>query len=137
MAIKVKDRIKPDAFSVAVFVMICILMVTRIFLLKVIKNEGLGILASPMNLFMVCYGVFVFAIERAISAVIKLYEKKKQFINAMDVARKARTIGFAAGVIVSGIILIFSFSVSEKLFGSRIGFLAFIATSVAIIFISC
>ena len=137
MAIKSKDRIKPDTFSVAVFVMICILMVTRIFLLKVIKNEGLGIFASPMDLFMVCYGVFVFAIERAISAVIKLYEKKKQFINAMDVARKARTIGFAAGVIVSGIILIFSFSVSEKLFGSRIGFLAFIATSAAIIFISC
>ena len=110
MAIKVKDRIKPDTFSIVLFLMISILMVTRIFLLRIIKNEGLGIFASPMDLFMICYGVFVFALEHAICAAIRLYEKKKQFINAMDTARKARTISFAAGIIVSGLILIFSFS---------------------------
>ncbi len=136
MAIKVKDRIKPDTFSIVLFLMISILMVTRIFLLRIIKNEGLGIFASPMDLFMICYGVFVFALEHAICAAIRLYEKKKQFINAMDTARKARTISFAAGIIVSGLILIFSFSASEKLFGSRIGFLALIAVAAAIVFIS-
>lgn len=137
MAIKVRDRIKPDTFSIALFVMICFFMITRIFLLRIIKNEGLGIFASPMDMFMIGYGVFVFALEHAISAVVRLYEKKKQFINAMDTVRKARTIAFAAGIIVGGLILIFSFSASEKLFGSRIGFLALIAGAAAIIFISC
>lgn len=137
MAIKVKDKVKPDTFSIAVFVMVCLVMVTRIFLLRIIKNEGLGIFASPMDLFMIFYGIFVFALEHSISAVIRLYEKKKQFINAMDTVRKARTISLASGIIVGGLILICSFSASEKLFGSRIGFLAFIAGAAAIIFISC
>lgn len=137
MATKLKDRIKSDTFVVAVFVMICFLMISRIFLLKIIKNEGLGIFAAPMDLFMVCYGVFVFAFEHGILALIRLYEKKRQFINALDAARKARKLSFASGIIVGGIILIFSFSASNDLFGSRIGFLAFIAVAVAIIFLSC
>lgn len=131
-----KSRVKPDALTSAAMLILIAVMISRIFLVRFIKNEGVGILSAPMDFFMIFYGFFVFGCEHAMTALMRAFQRKRHFQNTKDGAGKLMMHTFAAGCIIGGALLIVCMSLSKIIFYSQISFLAFCAVAVSILLMS-
>ena len=131
------QKMKPDMLIRIMFLTLAIMMILRIFLVRFIRYEGVGVLAAPMDIFLISYGMLSIAFTVGTSKRILSYKRHRLFYNAVGDARRMiiYSIGISFGF--GGFILLLSKFVSLYIFNSSAGFLTFCAVGIAIAFLSC
>lgn len=91
---------------------LCFLIVLeRIFLLKIVDDSGMGYLALPMDLFLIAYFGFALPGSKVISGLMKVYIRRNQYKNA----GKVGSIGFLYSCCVAVFLCAVLFGVKRKI----------------------
>jgi hypothetical protein len=132
----ISNRLGPDKTVAVHLLSITVILLLRIFWMRIITREGAGIAAAPVDILIIAIAFLVFGCEHGVSGMIRLYSKKRRYRNAKDYADRIMLICLGTGIAAGGMIIILSLAFAKQLFYMQITFLSFIAAAGAIILLS-
>ena len=88
-----------------------LLVVERIFLIKILEDSGMGYLALPMDLFLIALFGITLPFTRTVSGLMKVYIRRSQMKNAW----KTGNMGFGLSVILALFSALFVLVFSQKI----------------------
>lgn len=110
-----------------------LLVVERLFLLKILEDSGMGYLALPMDLFLIALFCIAFPLSRTVSGLMKVYIRRSQMKNAQKVGSIGFGYAFLLAVISTLVVLLLNRKLTE-LFHVPLCRIIILGSAVAIFF---
>jgi|GEM_PF-3309314 len=126
----------PDRLVGSYLIVVAAFMLVKIFLQKTIRNDGVGAMSIPLDIFFAFYGFAVFGCERSLSFYIKNLSQKYRLETINKLIRKNMLISFFASVIVFLVSIILERYYLSKLLNANMAALSFIMLAVSLIVLS-